>query len=204
MIARKWIILCAVAFIAYAFISAKYRDIKNSPAETKKITSDLKQTATEVISTFTTSKKGEDLIKKAFTYDGELIKNTPAPVKEEVPQLSSIDSMIGEGAKAECGQKVTLHYVLSLMDGKVVNNTRENSHPITFVIGKQKIIHGIELGTIGMQEGGIRKLVIPAKLAYDDPKFTTNLIPPASAVKAEIELLKIAPAAKNIDALQCN
>ena len=40
--------------------------------------------------------------------------------------------------------------------------------PHTFTIGAGEVIEGLEIGTLGMQEGGVRRVVIPPPLSYQD------------------------------------
>lgn len=194
MLSRKWIIMLSVAFIGYAVISAKYQEMqKTVPVGSD---SSMKKIATDAISSFATSETGEKMIEKAFKSDGPLVKKEAAPKNPLPVGMVVLDSVIGDGDEVECGQTVTVHYVLSYLDRGKLDSTRDNNHPVSFIVGKRKVIRGLELGVIGMQAGGIRKLTIPAKLAYDDPLFATKTVPPFSMLKAEVEVLSVTPTAK--------
>ena len=57
------------------------------------------------------------------------------------------------------------------------------------------MIRGWDQGIVGMKEGGKRKLVIPASLAYGD-QAVGGVIPANSTLIFEVELLKVQKAAR--------
>lgn len=40
----------------------------------------------------------------------------------------------------------------------------------TFTVGARDVIEGLEVGTVGMREGGVRRIVIPPPVSYQDKK----------------------------------
>jgi len=72
----------------------------------------------------------------------------------------------------------------------VFDSSKDRSSPFSFVLGTGSVIAGWDQGIEGMKEGGKRKLVIPAKLAYGE-RAVGGVIPPNSTLVFEIELIKV-------------
>ncbi len=106
-------------------------------------------------------------------------------------QLQMTDETIGTGATAAAGDTVTVNYVGSLTDGTVFDaSANHGTTGFTFKLGAGQVIKGWDEGIVGMKEGGKRKLVIPAALAYGDQAIG-NIIPANSTLVFEVELLKV-------------
>ena len=99
------------------------------------------------------------------------------------------DLVVGKGAEATTGDKVKVHYVGTLTDGKEFDSSRKHGQPFSFTVGSGQVIKGWDAGLLGMKVGGRRKLTIPPDLAYGDRG--TGAIPPKSTLLFEIELLSI-------------
>ena len=111
---------------------------------------------------------------------------------ENATQLQITDEVIGTGAVAAAGDSVTVNYVGSLTNGTVFDasaNHAETVNGFTFPLGEGKVIQGWDQGIVGMKEGGKRKLVIPASLAYGSQ--SVGSIPANSTLIFEVELLKV-------------
>src|SRR5262245_55350077 len=96
----------------------------------------------------------------------------------------------GEGQAAEAGDRVTVHYVGTLTDGKKFDSSRERGKGFTLELGKGQVIKGWDRGVAGMKIGGMRKLTIPSDLAYGARGFPP-VIPPNATLVFEVELLQI-------------
>ena len=94
----------------------------------------------------------------------------------------------GNGAIAERGKLVTIHYRGFLSRGDQFRSSYEDGAPVRFVIGKREVIAGLERGIIGMRVGGRRTLTISPHLAYRD-QGVEGCIPPNAVLRFEIELL---------------
>jgi len=95
----------------------------------------------------------------------------------------------GSGPEVKKGDKVTIHYVGTLLNGKQFDSSREKEEPLVFTAGMGEVVPGFDKAVLGMKKGGLRKVRIPPAAAYGaDP---TGGIPANSVLLFEIELLKI-------------
>lgn len=97
------------------------------------------------------------------------------------------DVTIGQGSAVKNGDLVSVHYVLSLSDGTVIQNSRDFGQPFKFTLGAGEVIPGWEQGFTGMKVGGVRTLIIPPELAYGANQ--AGPIPPNSTLVFTIEVV---------------
>ena len=71
----------------------------------------------------------------------------------------------GTGAQPTKGQKVEVHYVGTLLDGKKFDSSRDHRQTFKFVIG-QGVITGWSLGVATMKVGELSKFTISSEYAY--------------------------------------
>lgn len=113
-------------------------------------------------------------------------ENTP------ITKLQMIDEVVGTGAVAAAGDSVTVNYVGSLTNGTVFDaSAKHGTSGFSFNLGAGQVIKGWDVGVAGMKEGGKRKLLIPADMAYGNQSVGGGLIPANSALIFEVELLKV-------------
>ncbi len=116
------------------------------------------------------------------------IERTPKQLS--YPELKIEDLSLGKGKYAKEGDTVSVHYIGKLEDGTVFDNSYQKNRPLTFTIGKGRLIPGWEIGIEGMKVGGKRRLIIPPELGYGESGIR-DMIPPNSTIIFEIELLEI-------------
>jgi FKBP-type peptidyl-prolyl cis-trans isomerase len=114
----------------------------------------------------------------------------PAPPADPNAKLVTTDLLVGKGAEAKTGDKVSVHYVGTLPDGKEFDSSRKRGQPFVFTLGQGRVIRGWDQGVVGMKVGGKRKLVIPPALAYG-PNGMPPAIPPNATLNFEVELMEI-------------
>lgn len=108
----------------------------------------------------------------------------PAPKK-----LETKDLIVGTGAEAKAGEKITVNYVGYLYKSrKEFNASWENKEPFSFTLGQGAVIKGWDQGIAGMKVGGRRELIIPSTLAYG-AKGSSPAIPANAALVFVIDLL---------------
>lgn len=75
----------------------------------------------------------------------------------------------GDGAVAQAGQTVSVHYVgVAFSTGEEFDASWNRGTPLQFQLGAGQVISGWDQGVQGMKVGGRRELIIPAHLAYGD------------------------------------
>ncbi len=114
-------------------------------------------------------------------------ENLPVIKKIELEEgLVAEELKIGDGYEVKPGGAVVAHYHGTLKEGgKVFDSSFTRGTPATFPLNS--VIPGWQKGVPGMKIGGIRRLIIPAKLAYGD-KSPSQDIPPNSDLVFIIQL----------------
>jgi FKBP-type peptidyl-prolyl cis-trans isomerase len=100
------------------------------------------------------------------------------------------DVAVGQGAEAEPGRTVSVHYTGWLTNGTKFDSSRDRGEPFAFTLGAGQVISGWDEGVKGMKVGGRRKLVLPPQLAYGDGG-APPAIPPGATLVFDVELLGI-------------
>jgi FKBP-type peptidyl-prolyl cis-trans isomerase FkpA len=100
------------------------------------------------------------------------------------------DLVEGEGAVAEAGQTVTVHYTGWLTDGSKFDSSLDRNQPFQFRLGKGQVIRGWDEGVQGMKIGGKRKLTIPSQLGYG-AAGAGGVIPANATLVFDVELLEL-------------
>ena len=101
------------------------------------------------------------------------------------------DLIVGRGTEAAPGCDIVVHYVGKLLDGTQFDSSRNRRDPLDFALGAGDVIKGLDQGVQGMRVGGMRKLTIPAELAYGD-QGCGGVIPPGATLVFDVELLEVA------------
>ncbi len=105
-------------------------------------------------------------------------------------KLIIVDEVIGTGAEAISGKKITVNYSGTLIDGTKFDSSYDRGTPFSFNLGAGEVIKGWDQGFAGMKVGGKRKLTIPSDLAYG-PNGIPGAIPGGATLIFEVELLKV-------------
>lgn len=100
------------------------------------------------------------------------------------------DIKLGEGKAAEKGALITAHYRGFLENGTEFDSSYKKDRAFQTVLSNKKVIKGWVIGLQGMKVGGIRKLWIPAELAYGEREIS-DMVPADSNLIFEIELLEV-------------
>ncbi|WP_281542678.1 peptidylprolyl isomerase [Maribacter aestuarii] len=96
----------------------------------------------------------------------------------------------GDGAKAEKGKKVSVHYEGSLLDGQVFDSSYKRKAPIDFQLGVGQVIPGWDEGIGMLKVGDKARFVIPSDLAYGSAG-AGGVIPPDATLIFDVELMGV-------------
>ena len=114
-----------------------------------------------------------------------------------ITELQITDVTNGDGATAEAGQTVVVHYTGWLYDpsqpdnkGTKFDSSVDRGDPFSFPLGAGRVIRGWDEGFAGMQIGGKRILIIPPDMGYGE-RGAGGAIPPNATLMFEVDLLEI-------------
>ena len=119
-------------------------------------------------------------------------KNSNAPTTSTAP-FSSVDLVVGTGAQAAAGNRITVSYSLFLYDSSKSDgkgNAVESSSSFPFTLGVGQVIKGWDQGIPGMRVGGQRRLIIPPELAYGN-QSPSSKIPANATLLFDVGLISI-------------
>jgi len=114
---------------------------------------------------------------------------------DDVGSTSEVDGMkieditLGNGALAEPGKTIVVHYTGTLEDGTKFDSSVDRGTPFEFTLGAGQVIKGWDTGFDGMKVGGKRRLTIPPEMGYGSRAAGT--IPPNSTLIFDVELLDV-------------
>jgi peptidyl-prolyl cis-trans isomerase A (cyclophilin A) len=126
---------------------------------------------------------------KTISADEFVKKNYPNAVKTATGLYYVVEQQ-GNGAKAENGKKVSVHYTGRLADGTKFDSSYDRNEPISFVLGQKQVIAGWDGGIALMTVGAKYKLIIPAELGYG-ARGAGGVIPPNAMLVFDTELVKV-------------
>jgi FKBP-type peptidyl-prolyl cis-trans isomerase FkpA len=103
----------------------------------------------------------------------------------------------GTGAGASNGQTLTVNYIGWLYDSSEPEQKgaifdQSGTTPFSFVLGAGTVIKGWDQGLVGMEVGGVRRLIVPPSLGYGASRH--GIIPPNATLLFEVNLTAVAAA----------
>lgn len=122
--------------------------------------------------------------------------NAASESADQTPYEQS-DIRVGTGKEAINGKILGVNYTGWLHDPSRPDNkgqvfdTSVGKETFTFVLGRGDVIAGWDKGVEGMKVGGLRRLVVPASLAYGTEGAGNGVIPPNATLIFEVELLNV-------------
>jgi len=126
------------------------------------------------------------------------IPTTPPPERRTLMAYTTTpsglqyeDVNLGNGPEATAGCVATVHYTGWLWNdgilGSKFDSSKDRGMPFDFPLGAGHVIAGWDEGVQGMKVGGVRRLIIPANLAYG-ARGAGGVIPPNATLMFEVEL----------------
>jgi peptidylprolyl isomerase len=110
----------------------------------------------------------------------------------DVPfDLGIDDLVVGDGAEATKGSKVSVHYVgVAFSTGEEFDASWNRAQAFEFKLGTGQVIPGWDAGVEGMKVGGRRKLTIPSAMAYG-ARGAGGVIKPHEPLVFVVDLLSV-------------
>lgn len=96
----------------------------------------------------------------------------------------------GNGAQAEAGKTVAVHYKGMFPDGSEFDNSYKRGNPIEFPVGMGNVISGWDEGIQLLKVGDKARFVIPSNLAYGS-RGAGGVIPPNATLVFDVELMDV-------------
>ena len=96
------------------------------------------------------------------------------------------DLVPGDGLIVRRNDRVSIDYVMRLQ-GDPVTPPVDSSSAFLFTVGTGEVIRGLEQGVVGMKEHGLRRITIPARLAYG-AQGEGDIIPPNATLVMDVTL----------------
>lgn len=145
---------------------------------TKQIFSDLVEEAAR--------KANERILAERKAIEAEIANRFPNTIRTK-SGLQYVVLKKGDGkASPKYGQRVTVHYTGSLLDGRIFDSSVHRGQPATFKVGE--VIDGWNEALQTMTKGEKRTLIIPPELGYGIHGFP-GIIPPNAYLIFDVELL---------------
>ena len=171
------------------------QDDDNNDDDNKKIDKKKKQ---KLDSTESSKQSNADAKKKNSNIEQNRNKNAVTAILGDVGNNGKIknvqgvlieDIVVGNGRKAESGNRVKVNYVGKLKTNNKVFDASRNK-PFVFKLGRREVITGWDIGVAGMCVGGQRKLTIPPEKAYGKLGAPPT-IPPNSTLIFDVSLVEV-------------
>jgi len=96
----------------------------------------------------------------------------------------------GDGAQAEKGKTVAVHYKGMFSDGKEFDSSYKRGNPIEFPLGMGHVITGWDEGIELLKVGDKARFVVPSHLAYGE-QGAGGVIPPNATLIFDVELMNV-------------
>ena len=129
-----------------------------------------------------------DISKKPATTK---INGKTVTLKATPSGLQYYDIKVGTGPSPSPGQTADVRYTGALPDGTKFDSSYDRgTDPFEFPVGAGQVIKGWDEGVATMKVGGVRRLVVPADLAYGDQSPSPK-IPANSTLVFDVELIAV-------------
>lgn len=101
--------------------------------------------------------------------------NPPGDTITTPEGIRYVDFKVGSGDAARVGSSVYVNYSL-YRDGQPTDSSCPAGKPVfNTIIGSGRAIPGFELGIIGMQTDGVRRVIVPSELGYKNGELVFDI-----------------------------
>ena len=116
------------------------------------------------------------------------------PIVAQDSGLEHVDLRPGTGATVKIGSIVVIHVTGWLnkngQKGVEFINTYDLGKPMAYKLGTQYVMKALNEGVKGMQVGGKRRILVPAKFGYG-AKRVGDIVPPNADLILEVEVIDV-------------
>jgi FKBP-type peptidyl-prolyl cis-trans isomerase len=130
------------------------------------------------------------LLKKEEEQLAAYVKEKNITVAPTASGLYYIETLAGKGTKIDSGMWVSIHFKVSLIDGKQLFSSYDRGEPMGFEYGKRFDTPGIEQAIGMMKKGGKATVIVPSKLAFGEAGRGA-IIPPFSTMVYDVEVVNV-------------
>ena len=133
-------------------------------------------------------------------FDVELVKVRPGLTLFDIHKKDTVVTPLGvkylvyksngKGQKIIPDGKVTISYVMSLMDGTIIDASADRGKPFSVVLAKNPAFKGLEDGLKYMKTGEKHRIIVPYSLAFGE-KGVQGIVPPKSTIIFDVELISV-------------
>ncbi len=121
------------------------------------------------------------------------IYNEKVGIEQTTPSgLLIVDEKIGQGAFPTYRCIVNVHMKMVLEDGYVYIDSYKSGQPLSFQLGLNEVIPGVDEALTSMKPGGKRKLIVPPDLAFGS-KGVSGKVRPNETIVVYLELIDFRP-----------
>jgi FKBP-type peptidyl-prolyl cis-trans isomerase FkpA len=122
---------------------------------------------------------------------------SPPARADDVTSMTVKDVVVGTGNTARDDSEVRINYTGWLYDAKApdhhgakIDSSYDSGRPLSFLMGSNEVIEGMDSGVRGMKVGGKRTIIMPSHMGYGRRGSPPD-VPANSALVFDIELLEV-------------
>jgi len=120
----------------------------------------------------------------------QFLKDNNVNIEPTASGLIYIETLTGDGAPAQAGDSVFVHYTLTNFENDTIDESFKRGKPLNFIIDKPGMISGWNEAVKYMKVGGKARAIVPSKLGYG-PRGRGQTIPPFTPLVFDLELVEV-------------
>lgn len=142
----------------------------------------------------------QSLAKKELEDLAAYIKAKNITIQPAASGIYFIETTPGKGAKIDSGMWVSVHFKVSLIEGKQLFSSYERNEPMSFEYGKRFDTPGVEEAIGMMKKGGKATVIVPSKLAFGETG-RGGIVPPFATMIYDLEIVNVQTKAEHEKAM---
>ena len=140
-----------------------------------------------------TARRKRPIAKRVIPIKKPIAAVIKSPAVTTASGLTYIVTQNGTGAQLKAGDTVKVHYTGLLTSGAKFDSSLDRGAPISFPLGKGRVIKGWDEGILKLRVGDRAILYIPPALAYGARGAGNGAIPPDSTLVFIVEVVGVEP-----------